>query len=133
MPRSNKNQTADAGRKPHGFCLFVLKANARIYWYNYFTFNRNKTMKYLENRAIAYVMVLLITGSFMFCHGAGNNKFSDSINKTLPDTSGQQPIPGTPGPSGTAPSPRDTTQAFRDSLKKAHDIADSSSSPKTNP
>jgi len=90
-------------------------------------------MNYLENRAIAYVMVLLTTGSFTFCHGAGNHKFSDSINKTLPDTSGQQPIPGTPGPSGTAPSPRDTTQAFRDSLKKVHDITDSASGPKTNP
>ena len=90
-------------------------------------------MKYLGKQTIQYVMPFLITGSFTFCHGSGNSKFSDSINKTLPDTSGQQPIPGTPGPSGTAPSPRDTTQAFRDSLKKAHHIYDSSSGPKTNP
>jgi hypothetical protein len=107
--------------------------NQVIFWYNYFHFIKNEFMKYLGKRTVQYVMPFLITGSFTFCHGAGNNKFSDSINKTLPDTSGQQPIPGTPGPSGTAPSPRDTTKAFRDSLKKAHDIADSSSGPKKNP
>jgi hypothetical protein len=90
-------------------------------------------MKYFAKRATLYIMPLLIAGSFTFCHGAGNTKFSDSINKTLPDTNGQQPIPGTPGPSGTAPSPKDTTQAFRDSLKKVRDISDSSSGPKAKP
>ena len=88
-------------------------------------------MKYFAKQAVPYIMLFLISAGFTFCHGAGNTRFSDSINKTLPDTSGQQPIPGSPGPSGTAPSPKDTTQAFRDSLKKARDISDSSAGSKT--
>jgi len=60
-------------------------------------------------------------------NGNRNNKEMDSAGKNQIDTTGQQMIPGTPGKSGTDPKPRDTTQAFRDSLKKARDISDSSS------
>jgi hypothetical protein len=64
------------------------------------------------------------------CHENGDrkNKPSDTSGKNQIDTTGQQMIPGTPGKSGTDPKPHDTTQAFRDSLKKVHDLADSSSS-----
>ena len=77
--------------------------------------------------------ILLLAGAvafiFVSCQNNGNrnNKEMDSAAKNQIDTTGQQMIPGTPGQSGTDPKPHDTTQAFRDSLKKVRDISDSSS------
>jgi hypothetical protein len=77
--------------------------------------------------------IFLLAGSFVTifasCHNNGNrnDKERDTSDKNQIDTTGQQMIPGTPGKSGTDPNPHDTTQAFRDSLKKVRDISDSSS------
>ena len=62
------------------------------------------------------------------CHtnSSGNNHSVDTSVEKQIDTSGQQMLPGTPGPSGTEPKPGDTTRAHNDSLKKARDLSDSS-------
>lgn len=59
------------------------------------------------------------------CHSGTTSKevVQDTARRTTLDTT---VIPGTPGASGTQPRPGDTTQAHRDSLKRAANISDSS-------
>jgi hypothetical protein len=79
-------------------------------------------MKDLIVRVFAVFMVI---GSLNACHSGGTNKeiLQDTARRITSDTS---MIPGTPGVSGTEPRPGDTTQAHRDSLKRAANISDSS-------
>ena len=76
-------------------------------------------------RSIIFLMVNMAVAGFTSCHSPESDKNgkADTAIKTSTDT---VIIPGSPGPTGSAPRPGDTTQAHNDSLKMASHIADSS-------
>jgi hypothetical protein len=88
-----------------------------------------KVMKFQYKTILFSVAALSIIAA---CHSnnSGNIHSADTSIKTPMDTTGQQMIPGTPGPGGTEPKPGDTTRVHNDSLKKARDLDDSTQSGK---
>jgi hypothetical protein len=78
------------------------------------------------------VSALLFFVALVSCHPASSDKSSNADTALITSTD-TTVIPGSPGPSGSQPGAADTTQAHRDSLKKAEDIADSSGGPHASP
>jgi hypothetical protein len=79
---------------------------------------------------IHFVAICGVVASLISCHSSGSNQGTGQDVRTTADTA---IIPGTPGPSGTAPRPGDTSRAHRDSLRRAVNALDSAGGPRAKP
>jgi hypothetical protein len=88
--------------------------------------------KIMKDLIVRFSVIYMISASLGSCHSSGSNHnaVQDTAVRTATDT---VVILGTPGPSGTEPRAGDTTQAHRDSLKRAANISDSAGKASSKP